>query len=49
METQAAAMSMSVRCGGCGLAYAGSRGPAGLLPRGDRGRYLALLGQVPLF
>jgi uncharacterized protein len=50
--TQPAAMSMSVRCGGCGLAYAGSRGPAGLLPRGglpSRGRYLALLGQVPVF
>ncbi|AXO37855.1 NAD(P)/FAD-dependent oxidoreductase [Micromonospora sp. B006] len=49
VETQPAAMSMSVRCDGCGLAYAGSRGPVGLLPRGDRGRYLALLGQVPLF
>ncbi|RQX02552.1 NAD(P)/FAD-dependent oxidoreductase [Micromonospora inaquosa] len=52
VATQPAAMSMSVRCNGCGLAYAGSRGPAGLLPRGDlasRGRYLTLLGQVPLF
>ncbi|MFF0659129.1 NAD(P)/FAD-dependent oxidoreductase [Micromonospora tulbaghiae] len=52
VATRPTEMSMSVRCDGCGLAYAGSRGPAGLLPRGDlgsRGRYLALLGQVPLF
>ncbi|WP_190256453.1 NAD(P)/FAD-dependent oxidoreductase, partial [Dactylosporangium sucinum] len=53
VATRPAAMSMSVRCDGCGLAYAGSRGPAGLLPRGGslaaRGRHLALLGQVPRF
>ena len=52
VPSQPAEMSMSVRCDGCGLAYAGSRGPAGLLPRGDlrsRGRYLALLAQVPVF
>lgn len=52
VATRPAAMSMSVRCDGCGLAYAGSRGLAGLLPRGDlasRARHVALLGHVPLF
>jgi len=37
-------MSMSVRCAGCGLQYAGQRGLAGLaagLPRG-RGRYFCM-------
>ena len=49
--TQPSQMSMSVRCGGCGLQYAGQRGLAGLaagLPRG-RGRYLRLLAEVPRF
>ena len=44
-------MSMSVRCAGCGLQYAGQRGLAGLaagLPRG-RGRYLRMLTEVPRF
>ena len=44
-------MSMSVRCAGCGLQYAGQRGLAGLaagLPRG-RGRYLRMLAEVPRF
>ncbi|MFF5225123.1 NAD(P)/FAD-dependent oxidoreductase [Dactylosporangium sp. NPDC000521] len=52
VATQPAAMSMSVRCGGCGLEYAGSRGPLGLTPpRGHRldGRYLSMLAQVPVF
>ena len=40
VATQPSQMSMSVRCAGCGLQYAGQRGLAGLaagLPRG-RGR-----------
>ena len=51
VATQPAPMSMSVRCAGCGLQYAGQRGLAGLaagLPRG-RGRYLRLLAEVPRF
>ncbi|MFR9751284.1 NAD(P)/FAD-dependent oxidoreductase [Nocardia sp. 004] len=43
-------MSMSVRCDGCGLEYAGARGAAGLFatPRSlVRGRYLRLLAEVP--
>lgn len=45
-------MSMSVRCEGCGLEYAGARGPAGLLARPRSAfhpRYLRLLAQVPVF
>ena len=45
-------MSMSVRCEGCGLEYAGARGPRGLLPvTGSLGRpeYLAMLAAVPVF
>ncbi len=52
VSTQDAEMSMSVRCDGCGLQYAGARGPAGLFaqPRSlVRGRYLRMLGQVPAF
>ncbi|MFC9585033.1 NAD(P)/FAD-dependent oxidoreductase [Streptomyces yangpuensis] len=51
ISTQDAEMSMSVRCDGCGLEYAGARGPAGLFTgrAALRGRYLALLAQVPLF
>ena len=51
VATQPSDMSMSVRCAGCGLQYAGRRGLAGLaagLPRG-RGRYLRMLGEVPRF
>lgn len=33
VPTQESEMSTSVRCGGCGLEYAGARGPAGLLAR----------------
>lgn len=51
VATQDCEMSMSVRCDGCGLEYAGARGPAGLFAgRGAwRGRYLRLLAEVPSF
>lgn len=52
VRTQDTEMSMSVRCDGCGLEYAGARGPAGLLARPDaltRGRYLRMLTEVPRF
>ncbi|GAA2490236.1 FAD-dependent oxidoreductase [Streptomyces thermolineatus] len=52
VATQDAEMSMSVRCEGCGLEYAGARGPAGLLasPRHAlRPRYLRMLAEVPRF
>ncbi len=52
VPTQESEMSMSVRCEGCGLEYAGARGPAGLFaqPRNLlRPRYLRLLAEVPLF
>jgi DUF1365 family protein len=48
VTTQPAEMSMSVRCRGCGLQYAGNRGPGGLLagiPHGH-GRYLRMLTEV---
>jgi predicted NAD/FAD-binding protein len=51
VATQPAPMSMSVRCAGCGLQYAGHRGLAGLaagLTRGH-GRYLRMLAEVPRF
>jgi predicted NAD/FAD-binding protein len=51
VATQAAEMSMSVSCTGCGVRYAGKRGPAGLgvgLPGGGR-RYLQMLAEVPKF
>ncbi|MFJ5712256.1 NAD(P)/FAD-dependent oxidoreductase [Streptomyces sp. NPDC093105] len=49
--TQDAEMSMSVRCDGCGLEYAGARGAAGLFASRAalRGRYLRLLAEVPVF
>ncbi|MGW6546734.1 NAD(P)/FAD-dependent oxidoreductase [Streptomyces massasporeus] len=52
VATQESEMSMSVRCEGCGLEYAGARGPAGLFARPGnllRGRYLRLLSEVPVF
>lgn len=52
VATQESEMSMSVRCEGCGLEYAGARGPAGLFaqPRNLlRGPYLRLLAEVPAF
>jgi uncharacterized protein len=51
VRTRATEMSMSVRCAGCGLRYAGQRGPGGLaagLRRGG-GRFLRLLADVPRF
>ncbi|MER7582600.1 FAD-dependent oxidoreductase [Kitasatospora sp. NPDC097691] len=52
VRTRDSEMSMSVRCDGCGLEYAGARGPAGLLAGPDalaRGRYLRMLAEVPRF
>ncbi|MDJ1642142.1 NAD(P)/FAD-dependent oxidoreductase [Streptomyces pakalii] len=52
VDTQESEMSMSVRCEGCGLEYAGARGPAGLFaqPRSAvRGPYLRMLAEVPRF
>lgn len=51
VTTQDAGMSMSVRCDGCGLEYAGARGPAALFTgrAALRGRYLRLLAEVPAF
>ncbi|MFG2431809.1 NAD(P)/FAD-dependent oxidoreductase [Streptomyces sp. NPDC048590] len=52
VATQESEMSMSVRCEGCGLEYAGARGPAGLVARPGallRGRYLRMLAEVPRF
>jgi uncharacterized protein len=51
VETQASEMSMSVSCSGCGVHYAGKRGPAGLsagLAAGGR-PYLQMLAEVPRF
>jgi predicted NAD/FAD-binding protein len=51
VSTRASEMSMSVRCAGCGLHYAGKRGPGGLaagLRRGG-GRFARLLADVPRF
>jgi len=51
VTTQDAEMSMSVGCAGCGLEYAGQRGPAGLLAgirRGGR-RYLWMLAAILKF
>jgi uncharacterized protein len=45
-------MSMSVRCLGCGLEYAGARKLPGLFPRVDnlrRGRYLRMLAEIPRY
>ncbi|MGW7097013.1 NAD(P)/FAD-dependent oxidoreductase [Streptomyces sp. NPDC054874] len=52
VATQESEMSMSVRCEGCGLEYAGARGPAGLFaqPRSAvRSPYLRMLAEVPRF
>ncbi|MFB7931535.1 NAD(P)/FAD-dependent oxidoreductase [Streptomyces sp. NPDC056039] len=52
VATQESEMSMSVRCEGCGLEYAGARGPAGLFARPRnalRGAYLRMLTEVPAF
>ncbi len=51
VATQPSEMSMSVRCAGCGLEYAGQRGLAGVTAgfRRGRWRYLRLLTEVPRF
>ncbi|WP_244178776.1 NAD(P)/FAD-dependent oxidoreductase [Streptomyces rubellomurinus] len=52
VRTRDSEMSMSVRCDGCGLEYAGARGPAGLFATPGalvRGRYLRMLAEVPRF
>ena len=51
IATQASEMSMSVRCAGCGLQYAGNRGPGGLAAGYRRGgrRYLRMLTEIPAF
>lgn len=50
--TQESEMSMSVRCEGCGLEYAGARGAGGVFaqPRAAlRAPYLRMLAEVPRF
>lgn len=52
VATQESEMSMSIRCGGCGLEYAGARGLAGLFPGPSNlvnPRYLYLLTEVSRF
>ncbi|WP_425556210.1 NAD(P)/FAD-dependent oxidoreductase [Kitasatospora nipponensis] len=52
VRTRASEMSMSVRCEGCGLEYAGARGPGGLFaqPAALRSpRYLRMLAEVTRF
>ncbi|MCQ4210649.1 NAD(P)/FAD-dependent oxidoreductase [Streptomyces longispororuber] len=52
VATQESEMSMSVRCEGCGLEYAGAKGPRGLFARPRsalRPRYLRMLAEVPRF
>ena len=51
VATQDSEMSMSVRCAGCGLQYAGQRGLAGLLAGFSKGgpRYARLLTQILRF
>jgi predicted NAD/FAD-binding protein len=52
VDTQPTEMSMSVRCQGCGLEYAGSLGAGGLFPRPGnlvRPSYARLLACVPAF
>ncbi|WP_371484692.1 NAD(P)/FAD-dependent oxidoreductase [Kitasatospora sp. NBC_00315] len=52
VRTRASEMSMSVQCRGCGLEYAGARGPGGLFARPAlalRPAYLRMLAEVPRF
>jgi predicted NAD/FAD-binding protein len=52
VATQDSDMSMSVRCEGCGLEYAGARGLAGLFPQASnlrRPAYLRMLAEVARF
>ncbi|MET0133050.1 MAG: FAD-dependent oxidoreductase [Kibdelosporangium sp.] len=52
VSTQDTEMSMSVRCAGCGVEYAGAKGLTGLFPRRDnvmRPQYLRMLAEVTRF
>jgi len=52
VETQPSDMSMSVRCEGCGLEYAGARGPKGVFPSRRNltdWRFVAMLLEVDRF
>lgn len=49
VATRESEMSMSVRCHGCGLEYAGGRGPSGLFVQRPTARYLRMLATVPRF
>jgi uncharacterized protein len=52
VATQDTEMSMSVRCAGCGLQYAGAKGLKGLFPRARNladPRYLRMLAEVTRF
>ncbi|WP_432052836.1 NAD(P)/FAD-dependent oxidoreductase [Streptomyces xiamenensis] len=52
VSTQESEMSMSVRCEGCGLEYAGARGPRGLFARPGtalRPAALRMFAEVPRF
>jgi predicted NAD/FAD-binding protein len=52
VRTQETEMSMSVRCLGCGLEYAGAKGARGMFAQPSavaRPAYLAMLAQVPRF
>lgn len=52
VATQESDMSMSVRCEGCGLEYAGARKIGGLFPQASnaaRPQYLRMLGEVVRF
>ncbi|HEV2637682.1 MAG TPA: FAD-dependent oxidoreductase [Actinocrinis sp.] len=52
VTTRPTQMSMSVRCEGCGLEYAGARGPRGVFAQPGaalRPRYLKMLGEVRRF
>jgi uncharacterized protein len=52
VATQESDMSMSVRCEGCGLEYAGARKLGGLFPQASnaaRPAYLRMLGEVVRF
>jgi predicted NAD/FAD-binding protein len=52
VETQESEMSMSVRCDGCGLEYAGAKKAPGVLAQGARSlrpRYLRMLVEIKKF
>lgn len=52
VATRASEMSMSVRCLGCGLEYAGARKLSGLFPRAGNvvmAGYLRMLAEIPRF